>query len=509
MGIKSRALDQVTGPRLSASAEAELRSRAWVGPVLVFIGVLAVQVAWIGSLSAFRGIDEHDHVYRADAVAGGAWVSSGATTDESRGELVPVRRSIVDAAGPVCDSLQYTKRYDCHAYSSDGADRVLVASAAARYNPVFYWVIGTAAKPFEGANAVYAMRGATAVICALLIALAFAAMRLLTDSSWRLAALLVVLTPTMTYSASIAAPNGVEMSAALLTWTSLLALVRRSDSPGPIPACLVVSAASALCVLSTIRSLGPLWAAIIVASVAALVSPTELRSALRRHPRAWVSLAAAWVAAGLAGAAWTLFSGTNDPRTEQLSFPGSAWGELPYQFPLWIFQSVGAFPTRGEQAPVVVYALVLVAAAGLLWHGFRAASPRVRWVGVGLVAAVGSVSTAITVAAYPLTGFAWQGRYIWPISMGVPLLAGLALTREPGRRMWMLLITAAVAGATAISQVSVFRQEVEEARTPGDWTFLPAYALVALTVAGFALVFVADLYAGRPKPQHANHDLAR
>jgi hypothetical protein len=481
---------------------------SWLAPALVFVGLLAVQLAWIASLPTFRGIDEHDHVYRADSVAAGDWVSSGETTDQSRGELVSVRRSIVDAAGPVCDSLPYTERYDCHAYASDGQDRVLVASAAARYNPAFYWAIGMAAKPFEGTDAVYAMRLATATICALLVALAFSVLQRMTGSPWRLGALLVVLTPTMTYSTAIAAPNGVEMSAALLTWASLLALAKHSETSEPLPAWLAVTAASGLCVLTTVRSLGPLWAMLIVAAILALGPGRRLRSMARRAPRPVAAIGVAWLVALAVGAAWTLLAGTNDPRSEGIELDGSAWSGLPKQFVLWVFQSIGAFPTRGEQAPVVVYALVLVASTALLWLGYRSAVPRRRLAMLGILVAVLVVSAAITVATYPVAGFAWQGRYIWPVSMGVPLLAGLAITTRSGRRTWLLLLTACVAGATAISQVAVFHKEVEDARTPHDWTFLPAPALVGLTVAGFALVFLADLYAQSVNEKHQTNDLA-
>jgi hypothetical protein len=500
--------EQTRAPdRAPDTARGRATPRWWLGPALVFAGLLAVQLAWIASLPAFRGIDEHDHVYRADSVAAGHWVSSGETTDQSRGELISVRRSIVEAAGPVCDSLPYTERYDCHAYAADGSDRVLVASAAARYNPGFYWVIGTVAKPFDGTGAVLAMRLATAVICALLITLAHAALRRLTESRWRLGALLLVLTPTMTYSTAIAAPNGVEMAAAVLTWASLLALARHSDRSEHVPAWLVAAAATGLCVLSTVRSLGPLWAVIIVAAVLALGPGSRLRS-LRSVPRPLVAIGAVWLVALAAGAAWSLLSGTNDPRSEELSVPGSAWDNLPTQVLLWVFQSTAAFPTRGEQAPIVVYALVLVGSIGLLVLGFRAAGGRRRIVILGVLAVVLVVSIAVTLATYPVAGFAWQGRYIWPVSMGVPLLAGLAITRQSGRRIWLVLLTAAVAAATAIGQVAVFHKEVADARMPGDWALLPAPALVGLTVAGFALVLLADLYAESADHKHQRHELA-
>ncbi|MDQ4054721.1 MAG: DUF2142 domain-containing protein [Actinomycetota bacterium] len=477
-------------------------------PILVFVGPLAVQLAWIGSFQAFRGLDEHDHVYRADSVAAGHWVSSGETTDQSRGELISVRRSIIEAAGPVCDAWPYTEHYNCHAYAADGPDRALVASAAARYNPVFYWVIGTAARPFEGTSAVYAMRVAGAVICALLAALAFAALQQLTASTWRVAALLVVLTPMMTYSTAVAAPNGVEQAAALLTWASLLAIARRPVSSPRLPTWLTLLAATGLLVLSTVRLLGPFWALLIVAAVTALTPRSRLRSLLREHRRSLTTIGGAWLAAAMAGVIWSVANGTNDPSSERESLNGTAWDLLPRQLVLWALQSIGAFPARDQRAPVIVYALFVVASAVVLWLGIRGATRRTRRVMLAILVAVVVVSSTITVVTYPEVGLAWQGRYVWPLSMGVPLLAGLSITRTSGRTLWLLLVSTLVAAATAISQVRVLDRETGEDASSDNWTFLPASAIVALTLVGFALVLVADLYSRPPSRQHPTSDLA-
>lgn len=505
---KSRAAEPTAGPEPTSPAHTRPGRRAWVAPLLVFVGLLAVQLAWIGSLPAFRGVDEHDHVYRADSVAAGHWVSTGDTTDESRGELVSVRRSIIEAAGPVCDAWPYTKRYDCHAYAPDGPDRALVASGAARYNPAFYWVVGTAARPFEGTAAVYAMRGAAAALCAALVALAFSAMQMMTSSPWRLGALLVVLTPTMTYSTAVAAPNGVEMAAALLAWVSLLALTRVPDTPHP-HRWLAALAVTGLVVLSTVRSLGPFWALLIVGAVLALTPLSRIRDLRRRHPRSMLAVAGAWFTASALGAGWSLLSGTNAPSAEGVSLEGSAWGDLPRQVVLWTLQSIAAFPARDSRAPVLVYALFFVASVGILALGLRNASRGTRRMMLAILITVVVVSATITVVTYTSSGLAWQGRYIWPLSMGVPLLAGLSITRTSGRLLGLLIVTGLAAAATAIGQVAVYRRESDNDVLPDDWTFLPAPALVALTVAGFALVFVADLYAGRPRHEHPNHDLVR
>jgi hypothetical protein len=254
--------------------------------------------------------------------------------------------------------------------------------------------------------------------------------------------------------------------------------------------------------------MGPLWALLIVAAIVAVTPRSRLRTLVRDHRWPMAIIGGTWLASAIAGAAWSIVSGTNDPRTEGDSIDGSAWAHLLDQFVLWTLQSMGAFPARDERAPVIIYALFVVATAVVLGLGVRYASRRTRFVMVAIVAAVVVLSATITVLTYATVGYAWQGRYIWPLSMGVPLLAGLSITRTTGRRAWLLIVTGLVAGATAISQVAVQRRDLADERLP-DGSFLPAYALVALTVAGFALMFVADLYAGRPTHQHPTDELVR
>ena len=41
--------------------------------LLIFAGVLAMQSAWVLAVPAFRGMDEHEHAYKAAAVSRGQW----------------------------------------------------------------------------------------------------------------------------------------------------------------------------------------------------------------------------------------------------------------------------------------------------------------------------------------------------------------------------------------------------------------------------------------------------
>ncbi len=101
----------------------------------------------------------------------------------------------------------------------------MVASGAGRYHPLFYAVIGTPALPFHGDTALYVMRAATALLAAAFVWLAIRAASTWARTRWPYLGIVVACTPVVVYSSSIAAPNGVEMMAALALWMSLIGLL--------------------------------------------------------------------------------------------------------------------------------------------------------------------------------------------------------------------------------------------------------------------------------------------
>jgi len=451
--------------------------------------VLLVQLAWACVVPAFRGVDEVDHVYRAASVARGNWLPDYQAPADGRGDLIPVPEDIVLAAEPVCEFLKYNGPDNCHAVQDLGRGQVTVASAAARYNPVFYWVIGTPARPFDGATAVYVMRAVAALLCAALIATGAALTRRWSSSVWPSVALVAAITPIVTYSNTLAAPNGLELSAALLLWTALMGLATRPDPR--LERHLLLAAGGASLVIATVRSLGPLWLALILLTGIWLVGRTELRGLFARNRVRVLLLGVATMAAVVGGAVWILLAHPNSPAADSSPFPGSAWTQLPWGIPLWVVQCIGAFPLRNEPAPVLVYAVFLTLWGALVLGGLRAG----RYRGPITCVAASSllIPVALTLKSFSQIGLAWQGRYGYPLAMGVLLLAGLAMDRSGalrnGRRVHVHLAFAMAAVACAYAQVAV-RTIVLDADLHPAWVG-PSWLAVLLTVAGYAALAVA------------------
>ncbi len=472
--------------------------RGWTLFAVAFIGITLVQLAWALVVPPFRGSDEHDHAFRAGAVARGEWLPDYTRVDVGRGEIVTPPGDLVTAAEPVCTWLVYTKRDDCHAIAEVGDGRVQVGSAAARYNPAYYWLMGTAARPWHGSEALYAMRALGAIVSGLLLAVAITVTRRWAGTIWPGAALLVVLTPTATYTTSVAAPNGVELGGAILLWSCLLGLIR-APLPPRRSALLVAGAAVGAIPLLTVRSMGPLWFGLILGTWL-LLSGAHGRRAIASAPRPQLIGAALVTACALAaGVAWTLAAGTNDPGIEPVAHTASPWPYIPGQVALWPFQVVSAVPLRNDPSPMLVYALGLSVFLLLAGAGWKFAHARVRVAMAVTVVLSVVVPVILTVVAFATYGTAWQGRYGWPYTSGLLLMAGLSLELNKRsstvrvRRVATGAVAATMGTATLIAQLAVLRRELLDGPLAQDpaWITPSSLLVIGLTASGFLLLAIA------------------
>jgi hypothetical protein len=458
-------------------------------------GILLLQAAWAMVVPPFRGLDEHDHAYKAAAVARGDWSPHHEASEQGWGELVVVPRDLVIAAHPICVSLPYTTDDNCSPIEEVGGGNVTVASSAARYNPVFYYVIGSAARPFAGVNALYAMRATAALLCAVLIGYAGVVTRRWARTRWPLVALAMAATPILVYSTAVAAPNGVEMAGALLVWCSLLGLASRSPDAADVRQLLVAACVGAL-PLVTVRALGPLWLLLILATLAWLFRRSDLARLLRRRDTV-LSIASTALVIALA-MAWTLAASTNQPGPGTDGLPGSPWKVMPQNWVLWVLQSIAAFPSRNEAAPAALYAVALLASWLLLALAWRVGTRRNRWVLLGIAGVASVVPIAFTVATYHQLGVAWQGRYGYPYALGFFLVAGFAIDRKdaPASRtaVWPPLAAAATVLTTQlIGQLHVLFQQRSVSPLAGtpEWSIPSTTLIVALTATGSVLIAAA------------------
>jgi hypothetical protein len=417
-------------------------------------GILLVQAAWILALPAFRGIDEFDHVYKAAAVARGQWTSSG-QAEHGRGGLVRIPGDIVSAAHSMCASYEYTKPDDCVPVRRFADGTVEIASSASAYNPTYYLIVGTLARPFHGDQVDYVIRAVTALACALLLAWAAAMVASWGRTRWPLVAFTLGLTPVLVYSTAIASPNGIAYGGAALLWSTLLNIVRR-DSATDREATAVALGAVAL---STMHPTGPMFAFLILVLAFALRPARAWWSVLATRRRAWLAAATAVLVVAVACVAWI---GYAHPGAigEPADSPLTVADDLTFQV-LWLLEAVAVFPTVTEYAPTAVYALWGVPLLVMLALLLRTARGRRLVTVAGALALLVVIPATYTAATYADTGLAWQGRYSLPLWLGVSGLA--ALTASSRREAYPTLVPVAYAMAAAAVALSVVHVGLREA----------------------------------------------
>jgi hypothetical protein len=480
-----------------------VRAGSWSGwrvAALVLLATLLAQAAWILAVPPFRGMDEFDHAFRAAGVASGQWRLHD-QAEGGRGLLVDVPDDLVAASQGQCEGLAYIVAETCDG-DGPGAEpgTIRATTSAANYEPVYYWVVGTAGEPFSGAHSLYAMRAMAALLCALVLALAVWCLTTWVRGTWAFVGLLVGLTPTLIYSTTLAAPNGLEMAAGVLLWSAMLGLGGRNGVSAALlrrERWLLAAATLSVVLLAGLRTLGPLWVVLILACVAALHGPRALLAVANRH-RVQVALACGLaVVTSVAVMLWNRGSVPISPGAKNGDVDTS-WTQVAH-WPTWVLGSIGAFPYRDQPAPIEVYVLALLVLLTLLVAAVR------HGAGVGrravVLAAVLSLAVPSVLVGISLQerGGMWQGRYSLPFTAGVIMLAGLVLDRVRWRSNPRDLRPQAVAlvmlaVAQAISVVHVQLAELDRAVSVDDagWLHPPAAGTALLmTLAWFVFGVVA------------------
>jgi hypothetical protein len=467
---------------------------------LAFVAAcLLMQTAWILAVPPFRGSDEFDHAYRADSVAHGHWAASEQPPSDGVGRLLPVRPSIVRAAEDVCEFYGYTGRDNCHARRGAGEGLVLASSGAATYSPAFYWIVGTPALLSEGVGALLIMRAMATLLCTVFFGLTFYLLTLGTEVRLRPVALLAGMTPVVVYSTAIAAPNGLEMAAGSTVWAALMLLgADRLDAR--TQRCVVTLFAFASAVLVSLRQLGPLWFLLSFSTCLALYGLAPYLRLARQHP-VLAGLTTVSIGTATAVNVWWVLTATALPETSRSAGVERLEVTLA-NIPVWILQTIAAFPLRNEQAPWIVYVPYLILAPALIVIALRVGTRRVRLAIALFVLLSQVVPAAITYATLdsPLPG--WQGRYALPFTIGFLLVCAAALDWVGNRRLGgaiLLSVWLSLALAHVVSVVSVFLEETENdvMMAVSLWPLIDVRLLLPLTVLGTAAAGASALLLPR------------
>jgi hypothetical protein len=441
----------------------------------VFLGTLLMQAAWIAVVPPFRGSDEFDHAFRAAAVAHGEW-EAGDWARFGRGRLVTVPADLAEAANAQCAALPYTGRDNCLPVEHLPDGMVRIASSAGGYAPFYYWPIGIAGRPFAGAASLYAMRIAASLLCAIFIGLAAWCLAKVRSGAWLGGGLVLALSPVALYTTTIAAPNGLEITAALAVVCALIAL--SVGVPREVEGRILGIAGLSGGILVSLRLLGPEFLLALL-TVTIVLSPRQAWAVVRRHLLLVAGVGTLVLAGTVAQLLW---------RSSQSSFGGQpvSDGFTPMRSSfvvVWQLQAIAAFPFREQPAPAAVYALFVGVLLAFLGVALQRGRQRFR-IGLGLLIVCGLLLPALaTWATYSGRGAIWQGRYGLPFLVAIPIVASLAYGQWRPPPGVTASFCAMLAVANVLSLLKVLNDEHGRAPSAEDHAWhAPSPALVVVLV---------------------------
>ncbi len=411
---------------------------------VTFALFVALGLCWSLATPLFGAPDEPEHVIRAVTEVHGQVLEPQAA--HQLGGYTNVRVPATFASG---------RQVGCYAfYRNDPANSAKFATSHrdiktvaeyGRYPPAYYAVVGLPSLVSSALRSVYVMRALAVVLVSALLAMG--ALSIATLPRRRIAAIgyAFAVTPMAVFLGSVVNPSGVEIAAGISLWASGTVLAVRSD--GAIDPRLVRRVGIAGAALALCRQLGPLWVAIVVAVMVVLAGKAGTRRlAANRGVRVWgavvlgaIAAQAVWLAVAGSVNLANLAGASHDPTS--LVIRKSIGGSFSF-----FSQMIGNFGWLDTPTPTGVlvawaFVLGLLVILGLAWSGRRAAGAL-----AGVLALTVAVPIVLEAASAHSVGYVWQGRYGLPLAVGVPIVAGVLLSRT-GNATALSGRVAAVAGA--------------------------------------------------------------
>jgi hypothetical protein len=310
---------------------------------------------------------------------------------------------------------------------TDSTSLTTQSTTAGRYPPFYYALFGWPTLLLAGPSAFYLQREMTALISALLLGMAAWSASATPRSGRLMLSLGVALTPMTVYFMGGVNPQAPEIAAAAGVWISGWALLQsrsKFDSGGI--ARLTVSA----CALALCRPLSVLWLAVILVSLLTGFSQAAHWVTFRQSISAKICASVVAVVS-LAQIVWVACAGalTQSTLGVHMSTGEAITTSFSRQF-LWLVQMIGLFGWLDTSSWWPVYIVWFVAVSALVLTGLLLGTRRERLALVFVMAGSMVIPTVAEVATHEQTGFAWQGRYILPMAIGVVLISGMIASRR-------------------------------------------------------------------------------
>ena len=470
-------------PLAADLAEPGVHSPSWVSRMLLslqqmsaqrvfltsFVALFAVFAVWSLSTAPFGSPDEDQHFKKAAATVRGQIF----TPEVMNEDQVVLPDWYADSGTLVCHykwgEANITGNCpDPSTVEPSETGTKNVMNTAARNQPLYYAIVGLPTLLPGSVATVYLARLLSAAMSALFFAIGFTALRRAGASTLMVMGGLAAFTPMVTYISSMVNPQALEISAGFALWCQMMMILRY---PYPDHAHLgrrmwVLAFITFMFVNS--RGLSPLFFGIIVIMCVAL-QPWRHTWAVMKDKRSWAPLAfgtfGCVVALGWIAAMSTLSDATFKVATEPMTTRDVLIQTLK-NADEYVVGTMGFFGWMDVLQPIWTYALLGAPFIIMMLLVISFGSWRERWVIIaGGVLACIVLPVLLHVTQYESIGWMWQGRYILPILVGLPIMAGFALTPrlkfpEPAGRQFFATVALMWAALSLWAQIQVLHRYV-------------------------------------------------
>lgn len=425
--------------------------------LLTFALLIVVFTAWNLASPPGSGPDEAPHVVRAASIARGQLVGD-ADPIEGGGSRVVRAAQVMASLNqlPACWRGHVDVSAGCAPAFVGPTSLVDVRTPAGAAPPAYYFIPALALELKMSSGGVLLGRELSAVVCAALISFAVGLVRLVRPRPFLMAAVFISLTPTVLFISSVVNPSALEIASALLLWvTTLLLATQPLSSAHRKTLVWSITIAASIFVLS--RQLSPLWL-VLVALTFVIVAGWQTAWALLRS-REGIGASIVIGLASLLAVAWLQVEAPLKSQNglakkmDTWKAVSTATGNFGYVYQTAV-TGIGWLDFKIPQGALVSYS---IAAGALLLIGAAAARGRLRWAMLLIAVATVVLPILIEASQYARLGQTWQGRYSWPLAVGVLLMCGIALDRSDlaGSRT-MRTMTRALLGLVAFANALTF-----------------------------------------------------
>jgi Predicted membrane protein (DUF2142) len=415
----------------TTSEDRRQRRRFLRSSILCGAALFSILFAWSMASPFGSGTDEPAHVIKAAATVRNEWIGTQSTDPARPGDRTMLVQEPFASTNWKCLVRNLESSASCDIpFSSDLW--VSAETAAGRYPPWYYYVVGVPSLVGHSTGTVYWMRIFANAMEAALLGLAAGATLTFSRSRLRSAALLVALSPAILSWASLVNASGLEETAGIAVWAIWLLLASNSD--GDPPHSLITAGVVSACALVLARPLSPILAIGIFVTIAALYPKAPRRLwGQRRFRRGSLFVVAAmaiqftWVVATHALLLGATASASVRARTPTWTWFTTDLGSLDG----FLQQCIGRLGWQDLPPPLLTF-LAWTIIGGGLWLLAVGLSTRREATVLALMLVLSIVLPLLLDVWNAHTyGLTWRSRYNLPYTAGIPLVAAALLSRHP------------------------------------------------------------------------------